>query len=120
MNVAIVGSRTIEVNNNTIEELRGKLAIVANGRKIDFLVSGGAKGADELAYRLAKREGIFIKVLFPDWDRYGKSAGYIRNDAIVKESDVLIALWDGESRGTQNTIDTAKKFGKEIHIFYEE
>ena len=29
---------------------------------------------------------------------------------------ILIAFWDGKSRGTKNMIDTAKKHGLEIHI----
>ena len=120
MKVAVVGTRTVKVNEGNIKGLGEMLSMVMNGRPIDYLVSGGAKGADTLAYRFAKKYGLGILVLFPDWERYGRAAGMIRNDEIVKNADIVVALWDGESRGTGNTVDTAKKMKKELHIFYED
>lgn len=57
-----------------------------------------------------------------DWDRYGKSAGYRRNAEMAKfaseegNKGVLIAFWDGESRGTKNMIDLAKRYGLKVHV----
>ena len=41
-----------------------------------------------------------------------------RNTDIVTASDMVIAFWDGESHGTSNTINQARKMGKEVKIFY--
>ena len=78
------------------------------------IVSGGAKGADSLAEKYATANGIEIKVFPAEWSKYGKSAGPIRNkqmlDYISDGADSLvIAFWNGKSRGTKNTIDNARK-----------
>jgi hypothetical protein len=53
----------------------------------------------------------------PDWDKYGKRAGFIRNELIINEADKIIAFWDGESKGTKLSIDLAIKAGKPIDIY---
>jgi len=67
-------------------------------------VSGGAKGADFFAKRYAKEHKIKIIEFLPDWDKHGKAAGFIRNQEIIDKSDLLIAFWDGKSRGTYHDI----------------
>lgn len=80
------------------------------------IVSGGARGADALGEKLGKELGIDV-VRFPaDWDKHGKSAGYIRNAEMSKHSTHLIACWDGTSRGTKNMIETAKKDGLTVRV----
>lgn len=32
-------------------------------------------------------------------------------------ADVLVAFWDGKSRGTRNMIDEALRSGLEVHVF---
>ena len=51
-----------------------------------------------------------------DWLNLGKRAGYVRNTDIVKNSDMIIAFWDGKSKGTKHTIGLAQKMGKECKI----
>lgn len=85
------------------------------------IVSGKARGADSLGEAFA-REFDYDVVEFPaDWNKYGKSAGPIRNREMAKyaaEADkgVLFAFWDGESKGTKNMIDLAIDYGLEGHI----
>lgn len=50
-------------------------------------------------------------------NRFGFRAFYVRNKQIAYVCDRLIALWDGESRGTKMTIDLARKFGKQVDIW---
>ena len=45
---------------------------------------------------------IPIKRFLPDWDNFGKSAGLRRNDEMSSYADVLLLIWDGESRGSSN------------------
>ena len=83
---AIIGGRDFE----DYERLKSVLKEL----KITKIVSGGAKGADTLGADYAKEMGIDLEVFYPDWDKFGNSAGYIRNELIVESSDAIIAFWD--------------------------
>lgn len=83
----------------------------------DEIVTGGAIGADHLAESWAIAEFVPIKIFRPDWKKYGKCAGAVRNQLIVDYCDKLIAFWDGTSKGTKITIDMVHKAGKPIEIF---
>ena len=86
------------------------------------IVSGGARGADTLGERFANEMGLEISRFIPDWDGLGKRAGYVRNAEMAKFAvednsyGVLIAFWDGQSRGTKHMIDLANKYGLEVHV----
>jgi predicted Rossmann fold nucleotide-binding protein DprA/Smf involved in DNA uptake len=82
------------------------------------IISGGAKGADSLAAKYAKESNIELKEFLPDWNRYGKSAGFKRNKQIVDASDIIVAFWDGESRGTANTISLAHEQNKTVYRYW--
>ena len=86
-------------------------------KNISCVVSGGAKGADSLGSAFATEHDIEIKVYKPDWARYGRGAGMIRNAQIIEESDVVFACWDGMSKGTKNSINMSIKKGKELHVY---
>jgi hypothetical protein len=79
------------------------------------IVSGTAQGADQLGERYAFKKGYSIKQFPANWNLYGKSAGYKRNEEMAKYANVLIAFWNGESKGTKHMIDLAKKY--ELKIF---
>ena len=81
-----------------------------------LLIEGGAKGADRLAKRYALERGIDHKLYEADWDTLGKRAGFVRNIAMIKDSGLLIAFWDGESKGTKHAIDFAVKDGCEVIV----
>ena len=86
------------------------------------IISGGARGADTLGERFANEMGLEIFRFIPDWDGLGKRAGYVRNAEMAKFAvedgnyGVLIAFWDGQSRGTKHMIDLAKRYGLEVHV----
>lgn len=80
------------------------------------IVSGGARGADSLGERYAAERGYPIKQFLPDWDKYGKAAGYKRNAEMAKYADTLIAFWDEKSRGTKHMIDLAREHGLKTYI----
>ena len=113
MRVAIVGSR----------DLRGKTeywyekicaSVPANCTEI---VSGGAEGIDALARRYAKEHGLLIKEFLPEYDRYGKPAAFIRNTQIVEYAHIVLAFWDGRSKGTADTIIKCYQMNKPVEIF---
>ncbi len=86
-----------------------------NFKSIIEIISGTARGADKLGERFAKEYNLRIKKFPANWDLYGKKAGYLRNIQMAEyaknNSDlgVLIAFWDGNSKGTKHMIDIAKK-----------
>lgn len=77
----------------------------------DILISGGARGADQLAFEWALEHGVFFVVFPADWDQYGKRAGYIRNTRMLDEGqpDHVVAFPGG--RGTEMMISIARSAG---------
>lgn len=86
------------------------------------IVSGTARGADRLGEQYAKIAGHGVSRFPADWDTFGRAAGYVRNTQMAKYAiadrnyGVLIAFWDGKSKGTKHMIDLAEKNGLEVHI----
>ena len=108
MKIGIVGSRTFN-NYNLFEQVINKIV-----QENDIIVSGGAIGADSLAEMYAKIHKFETIIFKPEWEKYGKQAGFIRNSKIVEESDYIIAFWDGNSKGTLDTISKAENLGKQV------
>jgi hypothetical protein len=108
--IAIVGSRDF----SNLELVR---KFVANMDERDIVVTGGARGVDTAAQATALDYGLTVRVIKPDWKRYKRAAGMIRNEQIVEAADEVVAFWDGESRGTEDTINKARKAGKPVLIF---
>lgn len=111
--LAIVGGR----NFNDYEYLRNSINDLRSQYTVTEIVSGGAAGADSLGERYAKENKIPTKIFLPDWNRFGRSAGYKRNVLIINECDKVAAFWDGYSKGTKHSIDIARAQGKEVFIF---
>lgn len=80
------------------------------------VISGTARGADQMGERYAKERGFQLRRFPADWEQYGKSAGHIRNAKMADNADALIAFWDGESRGTKNMIDNARRKGLAVRV----
>lgn len=103
--VAVIGSRGYD----NYEEFKEKLKYYVSNLKSVTFVSGGAKsGADHLIKKFCKEFNYELKEYLPDWEKFGKSAGMIRNQYIIDDSDYLIAFWDEMSKGTKNSIERAE------------
>lgn len=87
---------------------------------IHMIVSGGARGADKLAERYACERNKPLLVIHPEWKRFGRRAGFIRNEAIILRSTHVIAFWDGKSRGTEHSIHLANEYGKPLKVIVYE
>lgn len=122
LRIIIAGSRDFndyELLKKSVIEIITKKTMLPDLTRI---VSGGARGADTLGERFANEMGLEISRFIPDWDGLGKRAGYVRNAEMAKfavEDDndgMLIAFWDGKSKGTKHMIDLAKRYGLEVHV----
>lgn len=110
MNTIIAGSRSItnyEIVKNAINESRINISTV---------VSGCARGVDNLGEEWANKNNIPIHRFPANWDKYGKSAGIIRNKEMAKFADAAIIIYDGKSKGSINMINNAKKYGLKLFV----
>lgn len=125
LRVIIAGSRDFDdfpkLMNSCIDILF-KITEQYNDLNKIRIISGAARGADRLGEQYAKIAGYEVSRFVPDWDGLGKRAGYVRNAEMAKYAiadgnyGVLIAFWDGKSKGTKHMIDLAEKNGLEVHI----
>ena len=120
-NIIIAGSRSF-IDYEIVKKSLKNFLIVKQTSDKPIIICGMARGADMLGYRLAKEFRLPLKEFPADWNRFGKRAGYIRNEQMAKyayehDNGVLLAFWDGQSKGTKSMIELAKKYNLEIHIF---
>lgn len=85
--------------------------------EITEVVSGTARGADSIGEQWARGRDIPIKRFEPDWEQYGKSAGFIRNSEMGTYADAAICFWNGKSAGTKHMIQTMKFQHKPYYVF---
>jgi hypothetical protein len=78
------------------------------------LIVGDARGADTLARLWAQRNGIPVEVYKADWDKYGKSAGPIRNQRMVNEGHPDRALLFAGGKGTGDMAERLNTMGHRI------
>ena len=107
MKVAVVGSRNLTINN-----LGDYLP-----KDTTEIVSGGARGIDRCAREYAKSQKIKLTEFLPEYDQYGRSAPLRRNITIIEYADLVLAFWDGSSRGTKYVIDNCKRLGIPVKVF---
>ena len=116
--IAIVGSREF---GNYLQLKREIEGLYIEG---DWLVSGGAKGADSMAQRLAKEKGLPIIIFYPNWKgKEGRGAGFLRNKQIVENSDMVLAFYQKgrfQEGGTANTISWCRKLNRPFTEYEEE
>lgn len=81
-----------------------------------IILSGTARGADKLGEQYAQNSNFMIERYPAEWETHGRKAGIIRNQQMADKADALIAFWDGNSKGTQNMIASARKKGLPVRV----
>jgi len=115
-NVMVCGGRTFDDEDTLFSVLDG-LANVFPVDPFDMtIIQGAARGADSMAREYAHCRGLDTREFPAEWEKYGKSAGYRRNADMVNRADVVVAFWDGESKGTKHSIDLALSQGKHLLV----
>ena len=107
MKVAVIGSRSLRVDD------LGKY--LPEG--VTEIVSGGAKGVDTSAREYALANGIKLTEFLPEYDKYGRGAPLRRNITIIEHADLVLAFWDGRSHGTKFVIDRCRERGVPVKIY---
>lgn len=126
MKLAIVGSRTFNDFELLNEVVRSCFLSEFMPYHVEAIISGGAFCADAIAKRWAMINSVdtedFKAVEYfeflPDWETHGKAAGFIRNKQIVDACDMVLAFWDGKSKGTEHTIKLARQAKTPTFIVY--
>lgn len=106
--IVIAGSRKFNDYDFLKKKVNKFLENKKDSHKI-IIISGHAKGTDELGERYAKEKGYNTKIYPAEWKKYGRAAGPIRNKIMINKANALIAFWDGKSRGTSSSINLAKE-----------
>lgn len=114
--------KTIIAGPRNITDILWVIAAVVSaeldGITVSEIVSGRARGVDQLGEQFAAANGIPVKGFPADWKQFGKRAGYLRNTQMADYAEALIAIWDGESKGTGHMIDIAKAKGLKVYVHY--
>lgn len=110
--IAIVGSRTWEDH----EQIKNFVRQIP--KDCEF-VSGGARGVDSIAESEARVQGLKCTIFKPKYDQFpNRVAPFMRNTEIVEHATEVYAFWDGESGGTRDTIDKARRAKKLKAVYY--
>ncbi len=83
---------------------------------VDMIISGGANGIDTVAEQYADAHRISKIIIRPRYELYGRGAPLKRNQEMVDMADSVLVIWDGKSKGTQFTMNYAKKVGKQVTV----
>lgn len=114
MKLAVIGSRDF----TNYQLLKRYLDEFQKEYPFDTIISGGARGADSLAEKYAKANNLAFFSYLAEWEMYGARAGFVRNKEIIRNADMIIAFWDGTSRGTLHSIKLAEKQRKKHIVIY--
>jgi len=110
--VIIAGSRSA-----TAASVRRALEVCPWTERITVVVSGAAAGADQEGEIWAGERGLPVEQYPADWKSLGRRAGPLRNQQMAENADGLIAVWNGQSRGTKSMIDIANKRGLQVFVY---
>lgn len=108
--VAVVGSRAV----TTCKALTRRLDALHALGCVAEVVSGGANGVDTVAAQWAMRNLVKLTEHLPDYRAHGHGAPLVRNGLVVAGADLVLVVWDGESRGTLDAARKAAKLGKRL------
>lgn len=105
--IGIVGTRRRDSIHSDLPKV--KKAFLDIKTDPTMIISGGCpQGGDKFAELIAKNEQVPILIHYAQWNKHGKSAGFVRNGDIARDSEVLIACVAADRTG--GTEDTIKKF----------
>lgn len=112
MKIAVSGSRPIHDREAVFKILDSFFS----GRKSFEIVVGDARGVDRLVREWASLREVKLHVCRAEWERYGRRAGFVRNEKMAKIADELLAVWDGKSSRTAHMVITMHRQRKPVKV----
>lgn len=112
INVIIAGTRTFKnykLMCTVMKVIREKYPCIQ-------IISGGAKGADKLGELYALKHKIPYTVYEAEWDKYGKKAGFKRNEQMAQIGQVLVLFWNGDSSGSRDMLHLGIQYGLDCNV----
>lgn len=123
LRVIVAGSRGFNdyeyLRNSLLDILESKSLFDIDGVRV---ISGGAEEVDKLGERFANECAEYLTVIPANWDADGSGAGYKRNIDMLNfatednHEGMLVAFWDGKSRGIKHMINIAEDEGIDVYI----
>jgi len=111
LRVAIVGSRHFSEPDRVTDYVKSLPPRAS-------IITGSSSGVDAAATKAARDKGIPVQVIPASFEELADAAkAAARNQRLVDACDVLVAFWDGSSKGTRTTVERALESGKEVHVF---
>lgn len=114
MKLVIAGTRSFD----DVDLMYSSLAPLLYQVSVSEVVSGHARGADQMGEMWAHEHGIPVKLFEADWKKHGKIAGFMRNEQMAKYADSAVVFWNGLSKGTYNMIHQMRMLDKPVSIVY--
>lgn len=117
MKILVCGSRSItkkeivfDILNKEIEDKNG--VIIIQG--------GESKGVEVLSKLWATTHMIPVYSYPAQYDKFGKSASFVRTKEMIYECDRAIVIWNGKSNGARADIELLKASGKPFKVYMPE
>ena len=85
----------------------------------DTIITGGCSGADKITERLCGELKIECKIYNADWEKFGKGAGFIRNNLMLNNNpDLVVAFHSSieDSKGSKMCLILAERRGIETLV----
>jgi hypothetical protein len=113
MNVVVCGSRDGWRRTDYLDLFRRIARLPADAT----VIHGDCRGPDRFAAACAEAFGLRTVAVRAEWSKHGRAAGPIRNRAMLDTNpDLVIAFWNGHSRGTKDTMDEAERRGIPVEV----
>ena len=120
LNICVIGSRS--ASKEKTFEILDEFFILRKKANIAFYSGGCKKGVDSYIQEYSEhfKDSNFIAIP-ANWQKYGRGAGFIRNEKLAKimselANSLVIAIWDGVSKGTAHMIEQCKKYNVPCYI----
>lgn len=110
MRLIIAGSRHLNPNFNFITQCIKLFELI----NIHEIVCGQAEGIDRVGEIWSQEYNIPITNFYPEWNKYGKSAGPKRNKKMAEYADALLLI-HSNTKGSLSMKKEMKKQGKPIY-----
>ncbi len=122
LRVIIAGKRDFNDFGRLCRYCDNILKVYKKSFDIITIISGNALGTDRMGEEYAKLRGYNLMIFPAEWFKYGRRAGIIRNAQMADYATsngvegILIAFWNGLSKGTGNMIEQAQNKHMDVFI----